>query len=113
MDKIINGKYNKVKNMIHKNEGKGSVNGSRSNKSRILLFKRKIKLNWFCYEYAFSLYTKIRESYDLVRYRSKHDQKEIVDYFLYFSIAMKKWFCSINLTRMDFLYDIKWKSLNN
>jgi len=52
--------------------------------------KEKIKLNWFCYEYAFSLYTKIRESATLAHYRSKHEQKEIVEYCVYFSKAMKK-----------------------
>ena len=52
--------------------------------------KEKIKLNWFCYEYAFSLYTKIKESPDLKRYRSKRGQKEIVEYCVYFSKAIKR-----------------------
>ena len=52
--------------------------------------KEKIKLNWFCYEYAFGLYTKIRESAGLTRYRSKYGQENIVEYCVYFSKTIKK-----------------------
>ena len=50
----------------------------------------KIKLNWFCYEYAFALYTKIRLNDGLYGYRAKSNQKEIVNFCVYFSKTMKK-----------------------
>jgi len=50
----------------------------------------KVKLNWFCYEYAFALYTKIRLNDDLKSYRAKNNQEEIVDFCVYFSKTMKK-----------------------
>ena len=50
----------------------------------------KIKLNWFCYEYAFGLYTKIRENPFLKSYRKSYSQKEIVEFCVYFSKTMKK-----------------------
>jgi uncharacterized Fe-S radical SAM superfamily protein PflX len=52
--------------------------------------KEKIKLNWFCYEYAFGLYTKIRESPELEKYRKNRNQDEIVKYCVYFSKAIKR-----------------------
>ena len=52
--------------------------------------QEKIKLNWFCYEYAFGLYTKIRESRGLSQYRAKYGQDNIVDYCVYFSKAIKR-----------------------
>ena len=52
--------------------------------------KEKIKLNWFCYEYAFGLYTKIRESTDLKQYRTNYKQEDIVEYCVYFSKAIKE-----------------------
>jgi len=52
--------------------------------------KDKIKLNWFCYEYAFALYSKIMESTTLNCYRSKYGQEETVKFCVYFSKTMKR-----------------------
>ena len=50
----------------------------------------KIKLNWFCYEYAWQLYNEIRESVKLKKYRKQNDQEQIVQFCVYFSKEMKK-----------------------
>ncbi|GHV81340.1 hypothetical protein AGMMS49944_31310 [Spirochaetia bacterium] len=50
----------------------------------------KIKLNWFCYEYAWKLYNEIRKSIKLKKYRKQNDQEQIVQFCVYFSKEMKK-----------------------
>ncbi|MDR1636750.1 MAG: hypothetical protein LBR93_05375 [Treponema sp.] len=50
----------------------------------------KIKLNWFCYEYAFILYSKLRNGGKLKKYRKKNTQEQIVNFCVYFSKEMKK-----------------------
>jgi hypothetical protein len=50
----------------------------------------KIRLNWFCYEYAFSLYNGIRKSIKLKKFRKQNNQEQIVKFCIYFSKAMKK-----------------------
>lgn len=52
--------------------------------------KEKIKLNWFCYEYAFGLYDKIRNEKTLERYRGRHTQEQLTTFCVYFSKRMKK-----------------------
>lgn len=50
----------------------------------------KIKLNWFLYEYANLLYTKIVASQKLARYRKLHHDNKLVAFCVYFSKRMKK-----------------------
>ncbi|GHV80809.1 hypothetical protein AGMMS49944_26000 [Spirochaetia bacterium] len=50
----------------------------------------KIKLNWFCYEYAWKLYNEIRKSIKLKKYQKQNDQGQIVQFCVYFSKEMKK-----------------------
>jgi effector-binding domain-containing protein len=50
----------------------------------------KIKLNWFCYEYAFFLYNEIRESIKLTKFKKQKNQEQIVKFCVYFSKEMKK-----------------------
>jgi hypothetical protein len=50
----------------------------------------KIKLNWFCYEYAFIFYSKLREDNKLKKYRKSKTQEKIVDFCVYFSKEIKK-----------------------
>jgi hypothetical protein len=50
----------------------------------------KIKLNWFCYEYAFSLYNGIRKSIKLKKFRNEKGQEQIVKFCIYFSKEMRK-----------------------
>jgi hypothetical protein len=50
----------------------------------------KIKLNWFCYEYAFWLYDGIRKSIKLKKYRKQNDKEQIVKFCVFFSKEMKK-----------------------
>lgn len=50
----------------------------------------KIKLNWFCYEYSFVLYSKLRGDAKLRKYRGRNTQEQIVDFCIYFSKEMKK-----------------------
>jgi hypothetical protein len=50
----------------------------------------KIKLNWFCYEYAFSLYAKIKSSTNLTKYKNRHTQDQITAFCVHFSKAMKQ-----------------------
>jgi hypothetical protein len=52
--------------------------------------KEKTKLNWFCYEYAFELYTEIEKSSDLNKYRKRIGENQLVSFCVYFSKAMKK-----------------------
>jgi hypothetical protein len=49
----------------------------------------KVKLNWFCYEYAFFLYTNIRRSKKLKKYREKNTNENIVQFCVYLSKVMK------------------------
>lgn len=50
----------------------------------------KIKLNWFCYEFAFGIYDKIRKDSKLEKYRQECGQQSIVDFCVYFSKRMKE-----------------------
>jgi hypothetical protein len=50
----------------------------------------KIKLNWFCYEFAFGMYDKIRKAAELEKYRETHSQQNIVDFCVFFSKRMKE-----------------------
>jgi uncharacterized Fe-S radical SAM superfamily protein PflX len=50
----------------------------------------KIKLNWFLYEYANHLYTKIVASQKLARYRKLHHEDKIAAFCVYFSKRLKK-----------------------
>ena len=50
----------------------------------------KIKLNWFCYEYANNLYTAIKESSKLTQYRRCQTPKQITEFCLYFAKRIRK-----------------------
>jgi len=50
----------------------------------------KIKLNWFCYEYANNLYSAIKLSKKLAQYRAQHKPEQIVDFCLYYAKRMRK-----------------------
>jgi hypothetical protein len=50
----------------------------------------KIKLNWFCYEYANNLYSAIKSSKKLAQYRAQHKPEQIADFCLYYSKRMRK-----------------------
>ena len=50
----------------------------------------KIKLNWFCYEYANNLCGSIKTSKKLVQYRARHSAAQIADFSLYFAKRMRK-----------------------
>jgi len=50
----------------------------------------KIKLNWYCYEYANNLYNAIKKSDKLIQYRRGHTQKQIAEFCLYFTKRMRK-----------------------
>ncbi|NLB56453.1 MAG: hypothetical protein GX811_11970 [Lentisphaerae bacterium] len=50
----------------------------------------KIKLNWFCYEYANILYWEIERSDKLAGYRAKNKPDRIADFCLYYAKRMKK-----------------------
>jgi hypothetical protein len=52
--------------------------------------QEKTKLNWFCYEYAYGLYSKIRESTALKKFCQQKGQKSIVAFCVHFSKAMKR-----------------------
>jgi hypothetical protein len=52
--------------------------------------REKTKLNWFCYEYAFGIYDKIRNAAQLKDYRNKYNQEQIVDFCVYYSKKMKE-----------------------
>jgi hypothetical protein len=50
----------------------------------------KIKLNWFCYEYANNLYSFIQLSKTLHPYRARHSPAQIAEFSLYFAKRMRK-----------------------
>lgn len=50
----------------------------------------KTKLNWFCYEYAYCFYSKLREKPGLKKYRACHMQENITAFSVHFSKAMKQ-----------------------
>jgi hypothetical protein len=52
--------------------------------------EEKIKINWFCYEYANVIYGEIMDSKNLAKYRNGHSKKEIAGFCLHFSKAMKR-----------------------
>lgn len=52
--------------------------------------REKTKLNWFCYEYAWSLYSKIKDSTKLKNHRTNYNQDQLVDFCVYFSKRMKE-----------------------
>jgi hypothetical protein len=50
----------------------------------------KIKLNWFCYEYANTLYSFIKLSKTLEQYKARHSPAQIAEFSLYFAKRMRK-----------------------
>jgi len=50
----------------------------------------KIKLNWFCYEYANNLYSAIKSSQKLAPYVTSHKPAQIADFCLYFAKRMRR-----------------------
>ena len=46
--------------------------------------------NWFLYEYANILFSKIEKSPELSAYRKKHDKRDIVAFCVYFAKRMKR-----------------------
>ena len=50
----------------------------------------KIKLNWFCYEYANNLSDSIKKSKKLIQYRKSNSPAQIADFSLYFAKRMRK-----------------------
>jgi Pyruvate/2-oxoacid:ferredoxin oxidoreductase delta subunit len=50
----------------------------------------KIKLNWFCYEYANNIYDFIKSSKKLAQYRTHNSPAQIADFSLYFAKRMRK-----------------------
>jgi hypothetical protein len=50
----------------------------------------KIKLNWFCYEYANNLYNAIAAEKRLIRYRREQTPAQIAEFSIYFAKRMKK-----------------------
>jgi len=50
----------------------------------------KIKINWFCYEYANNLYNAIMVEKKLMRYRKDHTSAQIAELSIYFTKRMKK-----------------------
>ena len=50
----------------------------------------KIKLNWFCYEYANNFYMSIRASSSLQKFTSRHSEEDITAFCLYFAKRMRK-----------------------
>ncbi|MDR1972395.1 MAG: hypothetical protein LBQ46_10805 [Treponema sp.] len=52
--------------------------------------EEKIKINWFCYEYAFILYSHLKNSDKLKKYRKNNTQEQITNFCVYFSKEMKK-----------------------
>jgi hypothetical protein len=61
----------------------------------------KIKLNWFCYEYANNLYTAIKEDERLPRYRRGHTQRQITEFCLYFTKRLRKSIYDMNAGKAD------------
>ncbi|MDR1530791.1 MAG: hypothetical protein LBS62_01140 [Clostridiales bacterium] len=56
--------------------------------------RKKIKVNRFCYEYAYMFYSKIRENPKMKRFKAKYTQDEITGLCVHFSLAMKKSMCN-------------------
>jgi uncharacterized Fe-S radical SAM superfamily protein PflX len=52
--------------------------------------EEKIKLNWFCYEYANILYEKIMKSRKIAKHRKSRKENGIAQFCAHFSKAMKK-----------------------
>ena len=50
----------------------------------------KVKLNWFCYEYANNLYRAIKSSKKLTQYRAQNKPEQIADFCLYYAKRMRK-----------------------
>jgi hypothetical protein len=50
----------------------------------------KIKINWFCYEYANNLCGFIKSSKNLARYRARYSSVQIAEFSLYFAKRMRK-----------------------
>jgi len=50
----------------------------------------KIKFNWFCYEYACTLYDHIKESDRLNNWKSGRSDEQIAEFCAYFAKRMKK-----------------------
>jgi hypothetical protein len=50
----------------------------------------KIKQNWFLYEYANILFSKIAEVSNLATYRKQHSEKDIAAFCVYFSKRMRR-----------------------
>jgi len=50
----------------------------------------KIKLNWFCYEYANNIYDAIKKDAKLAQYTCGYTRKQIAEFCLYFAKRMRK-----------------------
>jgi hypothetical protein len=50
----------------------------------------KIKQNWFLYEYANILFTKIMKSPKLAPYKKKHSKDNIIEFCVYFSKRLRR-----------------------
>jgi hypothetical protein len=50
----------------------------------------KIKQNWFLYEYANVLYSKVEESPKLAAYRKKHSKGDITAFCVYFAKRLRR-----------------------
>ena len=77
----------------------------------------KIKLNWFCYEYANNIYLAISSSKKLSRFRECHPQSRITEFCLYFSKRVRKSVYDMQTGRADgivfdsrYVYEIYPKS---
>jgi hypothetical protein len=49
----------------------------------------KIKLNWFCYEFAFGLYEEIKTDKAFDKFRKTITEQQLVDFSVFFSKKMK------------------------
>jgi len=61
----------------------------------------KIKINWFCYEYANTIFLEIKRSPALEAYRNSHSKKEIVDFCVYYAKRIRKSIFDAQLGLMD------------
>ena len=51
--------------------------------------QEQIKLNWFCYEYAFGLYSKIKNTKSLEKFRNSNTQEQLVEFCVHYAKKMK------------------------
>jgi hypothetical protein len=50
----------------------------------------KVKINWFCYEYANNLFIEIRSGASLGRYRKEHTQEQIAAFCVRYAKRLRK-----------------------